>query len=51
MVEVEHRAISKHVRLFTQFTNYKTYMLVAHRNYITAFDLKNLEANSILIEF
>lgn len=41
MLQASHRRVSPYFRIFTQFFNYGTCMLVAHREYVSVFDLKS----------
>lgn len=51
MLESRHRLISRYFKIFAQFVNFTTFMLVAHREFVSIFDLKNLEAMSLHLKF
>jgi hypothetical protein len=36
---VTDRRISNHFRLFSRFLSFKTYFIIAHRNFLTIYDL------------
>lgn len=36
-----HRRISRYFHNYTEFINFGTFMYVAHRNFVSVFDLKN----------
>ena len=39
LVTAVHKRISPYFRLYRSFVNYKTHMLVSHRNYVSVYDL------------
>lgn len=50
-MEARHRLVSRYFKIFAQFVNFTTFMLVAHREFVSVFDLKNLEAMSLHFKF
>lgn len=39
--DIKHRLIARHFKLFTSFVSLETFMLVAHSQYVTVFNLRN----------
>lgn len=48
-----HRRVANFVQLYTQVTNFSTYMLVAHRNMISVYNMQDNSDNNWMdtIEF